>query len=434
MKLNVTIWGINYAPEVAGIGPYNTALCKFLVGQGHTVRMVSTFPYYPSWKKAPADRGRLYRTDEVDGVTVHRCWHFVPSKPTALKRILHEASFVLFSFLRLLLLPRPDVFVVVSPPLLLGASAWLLSWLKKAPYILHIQDLQPDAAVGMGMLKPGLFIRTLYRLESFAYAKAHRVSGISQGMCSAFRKKGMPDRKIVYFPNGVLLPGTAPAKGEFRKRAGLSPEQFVAVYSGNLGVKQGLEVVIEAAQLLADSQIRLVICGEGARREFLASQIAAHRLSNVTMLPLQSAQRYEEMLADADVSLITQQKGSGASFFPSKLLSQLAFSKPVLTVADESSELVAALKRGQFGLNVEPGNPQAFAGALKSMAGHPERLAGFAKAGFQYVEQFELHRVLTRFEQELVSLVTGPTIPAETVPTNPRSSTDKPAKRELVGI
>jgi colanic acid biosynthesis glycosyl transferase WcaI len=407
MKLKVIVWGINYAPEVTGIGPYNTALCSFLQREGHLVRMVTTFPYYPAWKKQPGDRARLYRTDNVAGVTVNRCWHFVPSRPTALKRILHESSFVLSSFLCLLFLPRPDAFVVVSPPLLLGASAWLMSWLKKAPYILHVQDLQPDAAVGMGMLKPGLLIRTLYRLEAFAYRSAHRVSGISHGMCSAFRKKGMPDRKIIYFPNGVLFPSTVPPRGKFRKRVGLSPEQFVAVYSGNLGVKQGLEVVIEAARLLRDSRIRLVICGEGARRDFLANQITRHQLSNVTMLPLQNARQYVEMLVDTDLSLITQQRGSGASFFPSKLLSQLAFSKPVLTVADDSSELAGALKSGQFGLNVEPGNARAVAGALELLAREPERLAAYAKAGFRYVEQFELNRVLARFEQELLSLVSG---------------------------
>jgi colanic acid biosynthesis glycosyl transferase WcaI len=427
MKLNITVWGINYAPEVTGIGPYNTALCRFLKAQGHTVSMVTAFPYYPSWKKQAEDRAQLFRTEQADDVTVHRCWHYVPSRPTALKRMAHESSFVLFSFLRLLFLRRPDVLVVVSPPLLLGASAWLMSWLKRAPYILHVQDLQPDAAVGMGMLKPGLLIRMLYRLEAFAYRRAHRVSGISGGMCAAFRKKGMPDRKIVYFPNGVLLPSTVPTRGEFRKRVGLSAEQFVAVYSGNLGVKQGLDVLIEAAQLLRDSRIRLVICGEGARRDFLADQIAAHRLTNVTMLPLQSARHYEEMLVDADVSLITQQKGSGASFFPSKLLSQLAYSKPVLTVADDSSELVAALKSGQFGLNVAPGNPRAVAGALEYMAQEPERLAGYGKAGFRYVEQFELKRVLARFEQELLSLVTGtsqPTPEGKPQPTREATSSE----------
>ena len=139
--MNVTVWGINYAPELTGIAPCNTALCEFLRRCGHEVRMVTTFAYYPAWKKQPEDAGRIFRDDELNGVPVHRCWHFVPRRPGTLKRIFHEASFVLTSLLRLLSLPRPDVFVVVSPPLLLGAAAWLLTRVKCAPFVFHVQDL-----------------------------------------------------------------------------------------------------------------------------------------------------------------------------------------------------------------------------------------------------------------------------------------------------
>jgi colanic acid biosynthesis glycosyl transferase WcaI len=369
--------------------------------------MITSFPYYPAWKKAAADKGRLYRTEQDNGVAVHRCWHFVPSAPTAIKRILHEASFVFSSLLLLLFLPRPDVFVVVSPPLLLGVSAWLLSLVKRSPYILHVQDLQPDAAVGMGMLKPGFLIRSLYRLEALAYRKANRISGISQGMCTAFKRKGTPPAKIVYFPNGVELNAKVPQAGVFRKRIGAAQKDFLAVYSGNLGMKQGLDVLIEAARLIRDSDVRLVICGEGARRDFLVSQVSKYELSNVIMLPLQSKQHYEEMLGDANVCLITQQKGSGASFLPSKLLSHLAFSKPVLTVAEKSSELAAALGTGRFGINIEPGNPERLARELESLSQNRAQLASFAEAGSRYVQQFELRRVLAGFEAELMALASA---------------------------
>src|SRR5262245_56034319 len=135
MQLKFTIWGINYAPEVVGIGPYNTALCRFLVSRGHSARMVTAFPYYPAWEKQSEDCASLFRTDYLDGVPVHRCWHYVPKRPNSLKRILHEVSFVAVSFIRQLLLPRPDVLIVVSPPLLLGAAAWLLCLLKRAPFV-----------------------------------------------------------------------------------------------------------------------------------------------------------------------------------------------------------------------------------------------------------------------------------------------------------
>ena len=122
--MRIVVWGINYAPEVTGIAPYNAGLCRYFAAQGHDVRMVTTFAYYPQWQKSAADRGRLYRTDHDEaGVPVHRCWHYVPARPSTMRRILHEFSFGVTSWLRLLSLPRADVYVVVSPPLILGPLA-----------------------------------------------------------------------------------------------------------------------------------------------------------------------------------------------------------------------------------------------------------------------------------------------------------------------
>ena len=404
MKVNV--WGINYAPEPTGIAPYNTVLCEHLSRTGHEVRMVTSFAYYPSWKKSAEDSGRLYRTDEMRNVPVHRCWHYVPAKANALKRILHEGTFVLSSFLRQLTLPAPDVYMVVSPPLLLGAAAWLLGKIKRRPFVFHVQDLQPDAAAGLGMLKQGALMRALYWLEGFAYAKASRVSGITPGMLHAFRSKGVEDSKLVLFPNGVVMPDLSvrPAAGLFRARHGFGTDDFLVVYSGNLGVKQGLDILVEAARSVGGNRIRIVICGEGAQRGKLEEMVQAYGLRNVSMLPLQSDSGYRELLVDADLCVITQQSGSGGCFFPSKLLTTLAWQKPVLTVADEESELVLAMRDGKFGTNVAPGQPHKLATAMELLAGDKDLLAAYATAGRQYVSRFEMERVLTDFSAELEKL------------------------------
>src|SRR3954470_24825957 len=133
--MRVIVWGINYAPEFTGIAPHNVALCEFLRARGDDVEMVTTFSYYPTWRKLPKDRGKLYRTDLINGVPVHRCWHFVPERVSAIKRILHEATFIFTSTLRALALAKPDVFVAVSPPLLLGAAAWFVGLIKGAPFV-----------------------------------------------------------------------------------------------------------------------------------------------------------------------------------------------------------------------------------------------------------------------------------------------------------
>jgi colanic acid biosynthesis glycosyl transferase WcaI len=404
--MRVIVWGINYAPEFTGIAPHSVALCEFLRGQGHDVEVLTSFPYYPAWRKEPEDFGKLYRTDIVNDVAVHRGWHFVPARVSALKRILHEGSFVFTSTLRALFLPRPDVYVVVSPPLLLGVAAWLVGKLKRAPFVFHVQDMQPDAAVGLGMLKPSWFTRALYGLEAFAYRHAARVSGITRGMLRAFQSKGVPEAKLIYFPNAIDLRSDAapPPRGEFRKRHGFAPDEFLAVYAGNLGVKQGLEVLLETAALLQDQRIRFLICGDGAQREVLATRARDLKLPNFSMLPLQAGSDYLALLADADVCFITQQAGAGNSFFPSKLLGLLAVSKPVVTVAAPECELALALREGNFGVNVPPGQPRELAVLLDALAKDLQRLAEYGAAGRRYVEQFEKTRVMESFADELKAL------------------------------
>ncbi len=383
--MKIAVWGINYSPELTGIAPFNRALCEFLASQGHQVGAITGFPYYPVWRKRDEDRGQWFRTEVLNGVVIRRCWLYVPAVVGPLRRMLHEASFVFVSLLRVLALPKPDLFVVISPPLPLGIAAWIASVVKGVPFVFHVQDLQPDAAVGLGMVRPGLLTRILYWMESFAYSRASKVSGISRGMLGKFREKGVAADKLIYFPNGVELPIELPASGRFRERHGLPAKVFVAMYSGNLGVKQGLEVLVDAARLLqewdelprglsgtghfaAEREVKIVIAGDGARRVHLAELIARYDLTNVLLLPLQLQEAYHEMLADADCSVITQQEGTGSFFFPSKLLTSLAVGKPVITVADEDSELAHATLQGRFGVNVLPNQPEALARAIRSMA------------------------------------------------------------------
>lgn len=405
--MKIAVWGINYAPELTGIAPYNTALCRSLAARGHEVRMVTSFPYYPEWRKRPEHRGCLFRTERDGEVTLHRCWHYVPAQPSALKRMLHEASFVASSMVRLFLLPLADAYVVVSPPLLLGAAAWVVSRWKRAPFVFHVQDMQPDAAAGLGMLRQGWLLRALYGLEALAYRKAARVSGIADGMTEAFERKGVPRDKVWMFPNGVELPEDSPAPGQFRARHGVPPERVLVVYSGNLGVKQGLDVLLAAAGLLQHAPIRIVICGAGARRSVLEARVRTEGLRNVTFLPLQPEAEYRQMLVDTDIAVVTQQRGSGSCFFPSKLLANLAYGRPVLAVADSTSELARAMAVGGFGVCVEPEQPAILAAALKGLGENKAQRAAMGQAGRRYVEQFRMERVQGDFATRLESMHHG---------------------------
>ena len=419
--MKITVWGINYDPEPTGIGPFNTDLCVYLAEKGHDVTMISTFPYYPWWKKPAEAQGKWAEKSVRRGVNLYRCWHYVPAKPSTLKRLVHELSFVATSTWRTLFLPAPDIYFVVSPPLFLGIGAFIVSRLKRRPFVIHVQDLQPDAALGLGMIKPGLAVKALFVLEKWNYSRAAATSGICGGMLEAFAHKRVPAQKIIFFPNWIPdgskpLTAAAPASS-FRAHYGISRDTRLIAYSGNVGMKQGVEIVIEAAALAknAPTQFHWAVCGEGAAKPALEKMAQEKSLEAVHLYPLQPDDRYHALLSETDISLITQQRGTGQFFFPSKLLSILQFGRPVLAVADASSELARAVVGGNFGLVVEPGDAAALLRAAETiLSATPEQKSAWASNGRAWVDQFRRSRVLGKFAVQLAEIAAkrtrGPTV------------------------
>jgi colanic acid biosynthesis glycosyl transferase WcaI len=420
--VKINVWGINYDPEPTGIGPFNTDLCAYLAEKGHAVTMISSFPYYPWWKKPESARGKIFETSIQKGVKLIRCWHYVPAKPSTLKRLIHELTFVFTSTLRALFQPAADAYIMVSPPLFLGLGLFLVTRVKRRPFMVHVQDLQPDAALGLGMIKPGPAVRALYVLEKWNYASAARVGGISGGMLQAFTAKRVPVEKIVFFPNWIPDDASRRPTSEasFRKANGIDAVTPLVAYSGNVGMKQGLEAVVHAAALAKEMQgrseggrgaggaIHWAICGEGAAKPDLEKFAREKGLADVRLYPLQPDDLYHSMLREADVSLIAQQRGTGQFFFPSKLLSILQYGRPVLAVADQTSELARAVAEGQFGLVVEPGDPAALlAAAEKMLQADAAQRDRWAENGRKWVDQFRRSRVLGEFEKTLVAMTSG---------------------------
>jgi colanic acid biosynthesis glycosyl transferase WcaI len=193
-------------------------------------------------------------------------------------------------------------------------------------------------------------------------------------------------------------------RGEFRAAHGIAKDEFVLLYSGNIGVKQGLELIVEAASRVTG--IRLIICGDGAARPGLEQQIATGGARNVTLLPLQSERDYARMMVDADVCVISQRSGTGAAFFPSKLLSCVAFGKPVLAVADRESELARMVQEENLGCVVEHWDATEVAEVIRNLMVSRARLTLWGENGRNLAELFDEETVLREFEQMLEGVVT----------------------------
>ncbi len=409
--MRISIVSINYAPERTGIGVYTTGMAEFLAADGHDVTVHSGFQYYPEWKKLDADRGHAFRREQVNGVDLHRCYLYVPERPTSVKRILHELSFVISASISYLFSRRADLTIIVLPPLALGASIAVLAKFKRSATILHVQDLQPDAAVELGMLRPGLLTRTLYLLERINYRLAGTVSTISEGMRAKIIEKGVPKQKTMLFRNwandSFIQPGSRLTA--LREEWGLSPDHFVVLYSGNLGRKQGLESLLASAAMVADMPgIQFVIVGNGAEQAELVSNAARLGLSNIQFRPLQPLERLSELLATADVSVIPQKRAVTDIVLPSKLSNILASGRPVVAASPPTSDLAQILREGDCGILVDPEDAGQMAAGIRRLASDPALCARFSTNARSYAEQHLLQAsVIRRFAESLPPLLSG---------------------------
>jgi colanic acid biosynthesis glycosyl transferase WcaI len=386
--MHVTIVGINYAPDPTGIPVYTTGLAEYLVGQGHAVTMYTGFPYYPRWAKDTQDRGRLFRSETIKGVAVRRHYIYVPSKPSALKRMLHELSFVCSVTPGYLFGPRADLTIIISPPLFLGIPVALIAWFKRSRTIFHVQDLQPDAAVDLGMLKPGALTSLFFLLEKVTYRLADRITTISRGMLEKIASKGVPRHKLTLFRNWAHDNLVSPMATETRYRQDWNlTGKFVVLYSGNMGVKQGLDSVLHAADALnGHRDIVFLIVGDGGEKEALMERAAAMRLDNIQFRPLQSMEQLSELLATADVAVIPQKRGVKDIVLPSKLGNLLASGRPVIAAAEPDTEFGKIVLESGCGVLVEPGNGEQIAAAILGLHNVPDDRTRMGGNGRRYME------------------------------------------------
>src|SRR5580698_4971461 len=202
--MKIAVLGINYWPDETGIAPFTTGKCEYLASCGHTVTAFTGMPYYPAWKVPDGYRRRLSIREQKSGVLIIRSWLYVPKRLSSTKRIAHEASFVISAVLRSIGRGgknRPDVLIVITPPLALGLAAFVLSRKWKIPFIQHVADLQPDAAVDLGMLSPTGFTRVLYAIERLSYRKASVISTLTESMRDKILGKGIAPEKVILSPD-----------------------------------------------------------------------------------------------------------------------------------------------------------------------------------------------------------------------------------------
>lgn len=406
MPLKILISSINYAPELTATGKYAGETAEWLAARGHEVRVLAAPPFYPEWRVHDGYSAWSYRRETLNAVRVLRCPVYVPAKPSGLKRLMHFASFASSSFVPSVLGGRwkPDVVMVIAPTLFTAPAALLSARLGGARSWLHVQDFEVDVAFSLGQLNSPRMHRLARAFERALFSRFSRVSTISPRMMDKLDSKGVAEECQVLFPNWVdtahIHPLAPPVA--LRRELGIPDDAIVALYAGNMGEKQGLELIVRVMERMhGESGVRFVMCGRGAVYPQLQEQ--TRDFPNVLWLSPQPYERLNELLNLGDIHLLPQRADAADLVMPSKLTGIFASGRPVVATAHPGTQVAEAVEgRGRV---VGPDDVEAFAGAILELAGSAELRATLGKEARSYaVDHLDRDVILGNVEKELERL------------------------------
>jgi colanic acid biosynthesis glycosyl transferase WcaI len=403
----ILIIGINYSPELTGIGKYTGELGRFMAGEGAEVQVVTAFPYYPQWKVASGYGNRWFHREQWDGASLLRCPSYVPAKPTGKGRILQDLSFFLSSWMAVTLLllrgKRYDMIFTVVPSFLSAFTGyWFKLFRPKTRFVVHVMDLQIDAAEELGMIRSGWLMDMLRKAEAFVLRRADIVSTISLGMQRRLQKKGIRFRKILLFPLWVNFEQIYACEPDrfLLESLQLPPDRRIILYSGAIGEKQGVDLIPQVAQALAKDMpdLYFVICGTGPYLEKLKLATAAAGIENVGFIPLQPVQVFNQLLNKAWMHLVVQRNAGAELFLPSKITNILAVGGLALVTASPGSTLHRIIHSQEAGLVVPESDPSSMQDAIRTLSRNPVEVARLKlNASMMAREKYDMGKIIRGF-------------------------------------
>jgi colanic acid biosynthesis glycosyl transferase WcaI len=397
-----------YAPDIGPSAPLFTMLSEELAKRGHQVKVIAAVPHYPSGEVPVAFRGHTIRRSAENGVEVIRVPLPSLERANLKKRLLQFISYQVGATWALRG-QKFDVALVANPALWVCLPfAWLVG-VKRTPAVFSIHDVYPDVGITLGIFRNRPVIAAVAGLERFCLERSSWVRILSNSFRAGVNRLGVPDGKMALIYDWVdtdlirPLPRNNPFASEHQMT-----DEFVVLYAGNLGMSQGLEHVLTAAERVLDhSDIRFVFVGGGAGRGRLVAEAERRKLKNVKFFPFQPRERLPEVLASADISLVTLQRGIGTGSLPSKTFSIFASGRPVVVCVDEGSETWELVKRAEAGLCVPPDDPAELIKAIFALKADPGLRERLGRNGRTWAERYHSPQSAALHFEELLLKATG---------------------------
>jgi colanic acid biosynthesis glycosyl transferase WcaI len=406
---SILILSLVFPPDQVSTAQIMGDIASDLTEHGHHVTVISTIPHYnpPSGEHAPILQKHwdsLVQKSRFNGVDVLHTY-MMRKRRGILSR---AASYLLFHFLSLLVglfaVEKPDIIIAPSPPLTIALCEWLLALRYKVPFVYIVQEIYPDIAIDMGVIRNRLLIRLLYAIESFVHARVSKLIAITEQMRQRLIQKGVPPAKVTTIPNFVNTEALQPMpkRNDFSVHNQIH-DKFVVSYAGNLGPAQSLGDFMKAADTLkGDPSIQFLLLGDGILREELKSQAANLGLSNMLILPYQPYALMQQIYAASDLNLVPQSAETGATSMPSKVYRIMSCARPVLVYADPTSELASLVNEISCGIAVPIGKPDDLARAIRDAAKKEKALAKMGENGRRHVQERYAREVVTAQYHKLI--------------------------------
>ncbi len=405
--MNLLILTQYFPPEVGAPQNRLFELAVRLKKLGINVTVLTAMPNYPQMKIYDGYQGKDYMFEEIEGIPVHRASIYLPKSKSIIQRLLNYFSFVYSSVKVGKQKVGPiDVIMCESPPLFLGYSALYLKRVKKAKLIFNVSDLWPESAEKLGVVTNKWMLKLAYNLEEKLYRKSVLVTGQTQGICKNINER-FKDVKTYWLPNGVDVTYYNPTTvtSSWRKDNDFNENDVLFLYAGIIGLAQGLEIILSAAEKLQQqATIKFILVGSGPEKEKLQEIKKTKQLSNVYFFDAVSKTQMPQIVMAIDVSIIPLRKLElflGA--IPSKIFENLAMEKPVILAVDgEARELF--VNQGQCALYSEPENVDDLIKNVQLLANDSALRKQLGQKGRVFVEQsFNRNTIAQNFYKELVT-------------------------------
>jgi colanic acid biosynthesis glycosyl transferase WcaI len=412
--MNLLVVCPHYAPDVAPTGEVMTSIVTELAQRGHRLHVVTALPWYQGHRVEEGWTGQWVRTDEADFGWITRLHPFPTDKSNIPARALAFGGFTALTMLaglrpRL----RPDAVLVMSPPLILGISGWLLARRWRVPMVFNIQDVFPDVAIEVGAITSPKVIAVARWLERFLYRRSDAVTVLSDDLRANLATKlarHRPDR-VEVIPNFVDTDRVRPlpSRNAYRDEFGLG-DRVVVMYAGNLGFSQSVDLLLDAAvDLRSDRDVVFVINGGGSARARLVER--AKGLDNVVFVGMQPKERLAEVLAAADIHTVLLKQGLARSSVPSKLYSILASGRPCVASVDMGTEVARTLESADAGVAVPPDDAEAFTKAVRRLVADAAERERMGANGRRFVEHWLSAAAVAERYEELFERLVSPRPP-----------------------